>query len=220
MNLREVTVGRSKNCDIYLDQQCQFASNVHGKIYTDGDQLMFKDVSTNGTLINNVNIHKRSVPIHRGDIIMIAGKYPLNWNQIDHFFPPVPHRPVQSGTIIEQEIILPPRQPDLTKWNWGAFFLNFIWGPFNGCWWTLVVWVVCTVLSFVPVINLISGLAYLIFSIVLGAKGTQWAWENKVWSGADDFEQTQSTWAKVGIAIFVVSFVLCVLLIILGLLLV
>lgn len=32
MNLREITIGRSANCDIYLDQNCQYASNLHGTI--------------------------------------------------------------------------------------------------------------------------------------------------------------------------------------------
>ena len=40
MNLREITIGRSANCDIYLDQNCQYASNLHGTIYYDGFQLM------------------------------------------------------------------------------------------------------------------------------------------------------------------------------------
>lgn len=86
MNLCEITIGRSKDCDIYLDRNCRFASAMHATIYTDGHQLMYRDDSTNGTLINNIMVHRRAVPINHGDIIMVAGKYIVNWNQIDSFF--------------------------------------------------------------------------------------------------------------------------------------
>ena len=80
MILREVTIGRSKDCDIYLDPRCEFASSYHATIYMDGTQLMYKDCSRNGTLINNVSVHNRAVPIKYGDVIMLAGRYQLSWN--------------------------------------------------------------------------------------------------------------------------------------------
>lgn len=86
MNLREITIGRSKDCDIYLDRNCIYASVLHAAIYMDGSQLMYRDNSTNGTMINNIMVHKRAVPISHGDVIMVAGKYLVNWNQIDSFF--------------------------------------------------------------------------------------------------------------------------------------
>lgn len=49
--MNQVTVGRSPNCDIYLDQRCKYASKMHGAIYFDGKQLMFKETSSNGTMI-------------------------------------------------------------------------------------------------------------------------------------------------------------------------
>ncbi len=54
MTLREVTIGRDKNSDIYLDDRCAYASNNHATIYYDGNQLMFRDNSSNGTMINNI----------------------------------------------------------------------------------------------------------------------------------------------------------------------
>lgn len=97
MNPREITIGRSPNCDINLDQRCKYASNMYGVIYFDGNQLMFKDTSSNGTMINNISVRKCAVPIRRGDSIIIAGRYPVNWSQIDSFFTylkgfaPLPH---------------------------------------------------------------------------------------------------------------------------------
>ncbi len=90
MTIREVTVGRSKDCDIYLDAVCQYASHHHGTLYYDGNQLMFRDTSANGTLVNNINVHHRAVPVHHGDVIMLAGRYPLTWKQIEAFFPAKP----------------------------------------------------------------------------------------------------------------------------------
>ena len=69
MNLREVTIGRSPNCDILLDPRCQYASSMHATIYCEGEQLMYRDMSTNGTIINGRRIHKKTVPIRRGDVL-------------------------------------------------------------------------------------------------------------------------------------------------------
>lgn len=87
-NLREITIGRDKNSDIYLDESCKLASRNHASIFYDGNQLMFRDVSTNGTMINNVRVNHRTVPISNGDIIMIAGRYQISWSQINAFFKP------------------------------------------------------------------------------------------------------------------------------------
>lgn len=212
MNLREVTIGRSPNCDIYLDQKCKYASNHHGTIYIDGSQLMYRDTSTNGTLVNNVNVHKRAVPIHRGDIIMVAGKYQLNWNQIDSFFPNT-YRPATqmrnvtqavSESRIQQPVL--PQQPNLSKWSWGAFELSWLWGFFNGCWWMFFVWlgfiILGALLWWVPFMAIILTVVQLCVCILFGVKGTEWAWNNKTWSSVADFEQTQKTWNIVGMVFF------------------
>ena len=51
-------------------------------------------------------------------------------------------------------------------WSWGAFLLNWIWAIGNRTW-----------------IGLLSLLPYIgfIFSITLGIKGREWAWQNKRW---------------------------------------
>ncbi|TCS95757.1 ribonuclease G [Hazenella coriacea] len=78
------------------------------------------------------------------------------------------------------------------KWNWGAFFLNWIWGIGNNVWIAL--------LALIPFVNFV-----MVF--VLGAKGGEWAWKSKEWQSVEHFEKVQRTWAKVGLWIFV----LCVL---------
>jgi pSer/pThr/pTyr-binding forkhead associated (FHA) protein len=47
---------------------------------------MYRDISRNGTIVNDVMVKQRAVPIRHGDIIMLAGSYLLDWNQIDMFF--------------------------------------------------------------------------------------------------------------------------------------
>lgn len=186
MLMREVTVGRSKDSDIYLDDRCVYASTDHATIYYDGTQLMYKDTSSNGTMVNNIMVKHRAVPIKHGDIIMVAGRYQINWNQIDSFFPPQTR---QNGNVnyppVQEAINTYGAEPNLNKWNWGAFGLYSIWGFFNGCWWAFL-------------IGIFFGWT-IIPNIVFGIYGTRWAWQNRTWNSAADFEETQSSWAIWGI---------------------
>ena len=79
---------------------------------------------------------------------------------------------------------------ELSGWNWGAFFLSWIWGIGNNTWIAL--------LTFIPVLNFI-----MIF--VLGAKGNEWAWQNKRWNSFEHFIKVQKLWAIWGLVLFLVS---------------
>lgn len=169
MFIKEITIGRDKNCDIVLDEQCSAASRMHALLLVDNNSLIYKDISRNGTLINNININNRSIPIHHGDNIMIAGRYPLSWNTIDRYIPNTSQN--TERTIYGQTIQEVPNNigynhqkqnsntslPNLNKWSWGAFALYPLWGFFNGCWWAIL-------------INLFLGWT-LIPSIIFGIKG-------------------------------------------------
>jgi hypothetical protein len=76
--------------------------------------------------------------------------------------------------------------PDILKWNWGAFLLNWIWSIGNG---TFV-----GLLTFVPVVGLF-------IPFVLGAKGSRWAWQNRRWESVAAFQRVQRRWAQVGTAL-------------------
>jgi len=80
-----------------------------------------------------------------------------------------------------------PIPPRLDRWNWGAFFLNWIWGLGNSTYIAL--------LMFVPIVNIV-----MIF--VLGAKGSQLAWKNRLWRDEEHFRRTQRNWARAGLLIF------------------
>ncbi len=199
-NLREVTVGRDKNSDIYLDERCRYASSRHGTIYYDGSQMMFRDTSTNGTMINNVMVHNRAVPVNHGDQIVVAGKYPISWNQIDSFFPAG-----QAAQPVQQQAPLSPARQaalnagvsadsnlKLDDWSWGAFALSGLWGIFNGCWQIILINIVAW--PFAPFV-----------CIYLGVKGRRLAWERGTWSSAEEFVRTQHSWDIAGIICFSIS---------------
>jgi hypothetical protein len=79
--------------------------------------------------------------------------------------------------------------PELDRWNWGAFLLNWIWGIGNNTFIAL--------LMFIPVVNMVMP-------FVLGAKGSAWAWRNKRWDSADQFRHVQRLWTIWGIVAWVV----------------
>lgn len=197
--LRKISVGRDRNCDIFLDASCLYASKYHALIYFDGNCLTYKDTSTNGTLINNVSVKHRAVPISRGDVIMLAGKYLLNWNQIDAIIRkneieenPLPVAVPKVATIGMETTQQPPMQVDISKWNWGAFGLYPIWGFFNGCWWAFFV-------------SLFFWWTFPIPNIIFGVYGTRWAWKNRSWDSPLNFSQMQSGWAIWGIIVMVLN---------------
>lgn len=84
----------------------------------------------------------------------------------------------------------PELPPELRRWNWGAFFLNWIWGLGNGTYIAL--------LMFVPFVNIVMP-------FVLGAKGDQWAWKNGRWRSAEHFRRVQRLWAIWSFVAFGVS---------------
>jgi hypothetical protein len=79
--------------------------------------------------------------------------------------------------------------PELKGWNWGAFFLNWIWGIGNGTYIAL--------LMFVPFVNFVMP-------FILGAKGNEWAWRNKQWNDVNHFKAVQKKWSLASLSLFVV----------------
>ena len=71
-------------------------------------------------------------------------------------------------------------------WNWGAFFLGWIWAVGNSVW--------------IGLLTLVPYLGF-VMNIILGIKGNEWAWRAKRWDSVGHFKRTQSTWAKWGIGV-------------------
>ena len=53
-----------------------------------------------------------------------------------------------------------------------------------------------------------GGIIDLIVCIVLGVKGSKWAWANKTWKSAEHFNRVQHKWAVAGAIVFVLSLVI------------
>jgi hypothetical protein len=96
---------------------------------------------------------------------------------------------------------------EIKEWNWGAFFLTWIWGIGNKVWLALIA------LAPVPLVGLAMG-------ILLGIKGNEWAWQCKKWDSIEQFRHRQRIWMYWGIAAFLAPFVFILgwILIIVGLL--
>ena len=86
-----------------------------------------------------------------------------------------------------------PIPADVDRWNWGAFFLNWIWGVGNNTYIAL--------LTFIPIFGLVMP-------FVLGAKGSKWAWRNGRWDSVEHFKRVQRRWAFCGLAVWAAGFLL------------
>jgi Cytochrome oxidase complex assembly protein 1 len=76
---------------------------------------------------------------------------------------------------------------EIRRWNWGAFFLNWIWGIGNQ--------------TYIALLALIPGFGF-IWMLVLGAKGNVWAWRNGCWDSVEHFKRVQRRWAIWGAVIW------------------
>jgi hypothetical protein len=86
-----------------------------------------------------------------------------------------------------------PIPPEIDRWNWGAFLLNWIWGIGNNTFIAL--------LTFVPLFGLVMP-------FVLGAKGSRWAWRNGRWDSVEHFKRVQRKWAIWAAIIWIASIAL------------
>ena len=85
----------------------------------------------------------------------------------------------------------------IKKWNWGAFWLPWIWGIDNKSWIAL--------LAFIPYFNII-------WQFVCGYKGNEWAWKNKNWKSLESFHHSQKMWAIIGNSLVILSMILALIL--------
>lgn len=82
---------------------------------------------------------------------------------------------------------------DLRGFNWGAFFLNWIWGirhKVPWAWWALI-----------PGVNIV-------IAFMLGYQGNELAWKNCEWEDEVHFDLVEREWAMWGIGIAIVSYLI------------
>ncbi|MHB0999655.1 MAG: hypothetical protein ACYC27_10445 [Armatimonadota bacterium] len=81
---------------------------------------------------------------------------------------------------------------EIKGWNWAAFLMNGFWAIGHKTWIGLI--------SFVPY-------AGFIMAIILGIKGSEWAWQNRQFESVEQFKKVQKIWTYWGIGLFVVSII-------------
>lgn len=91
-------------------------------------------------------------------------------------------------------------RPRLRKFNWGAFFLTWIWAignkTFNKL--TLLLLILCVI----PYIGPLCAVGLMFYS---GLTGNDRAWKSKNWRDPEHFNEVQRRWAFVGVTQFVVA---------------
>jgi hypothetical protein len=114
-----------------------------------------------------------------------------------------------KNTPITQEL-----KPLLLKWNWGAFFLPFIWVLSYNFYLPLIIilGLVITNVIFLFIDSSISSFIFyalciveLIISILLGVKGNMIAWKNKKWESTEAFIFSQKRWRNWGVIILIIG---------------
>ncbi len=84
---------------------------------------------------------------------------------------------------------------EIQKWNWGAFWLTWIWGISNKTYISLLV--------FLPIANII-------IPFYLGKKGNELAWQNMNWDNEEHLLQAQRSWSIAGwvFAIIIITMII------------
>ena len=79
---------------------------------------------------------------------------------------------------------------EVKGWNWGAFWLTWIWGVSHQVWVSLI--------ALVGIIPYAGWPVALVMSFVLGVKGNEWAWQNRRFQNVAHFREVQRIWAYWG----------------------
>lgn len=205
--MNAITVGRSPENTIIVSPNYTTVSGHHATITQANGQLYLQDHSTNGTYINGQFVHNnQQIAITPNDTITLGREYHLDMSavvralqatagggretmlrqpQTPRYVDPMP-QPAETPHRAEPK--------NLDSFNWGAFWLNWLWAVCHSVSWGL--------LCFIPIVNIV-------IPFVLGFKGNRAAWE-KFSGTAEEFEQKQAAWSRWG-WIFVVILVLNIL---------
>ncbi|MGV8135189.1 MAG: FHA domain-containing protein [Mangrovibacterium sp.] len=203
MEIRIITIGRDNSCDIVISDPR--VSRIHANIFQDRHGYIYRDTSTNGTLVNGMNIKRSDLYIQYGDPVFLAGLVPLPWGKVRSL---LPSETIYQSSHMDTQVLHTPFHPPnpypdsdlsgspdrrpaelpvhLKDWNWGAFGLYPLWGFANGMWWLLFIRFLLFWMEPVP-------------CIIFGVYGSQWAWKSKQWRDLDHFVAVQQSWKAWGI---------------------
>lgn len=209
--MKSITIGRDRSCDIILENPR--VSRVHASISIVNGVYVYKDMSTNGSVINGKMVKSSSVNVRPGDTILLSGSDALSWSKVQMYLPlnaggvagasqpysnpaPVANQNNNYSNGANSFASSSSTPSILNNWSWGGFFFGWIWAVFNGIYWPLIV--------FIPFIGV---LAAFVIAIVLGINGNRMAWEKKTWLSVEHFERVQKKWAKAALIVFLISII-------------
>ena len=86
---------------------------------------------------------------------------------------------------------------EIKRWNWGAFLMPGIWSIGNREWIGLI--------GFIPIVQTVMA-------IVLGIKGSEWAWQHRRFESIKQFKKVQTIWAIWGAVLNVGGIILYIVL--------
>jgi hypothetical protein len=100
--------------------------------------------------------------------------------------------------------------PHVRGWNWGAFFLPWIWAFAHGS----------ALLAVLALLGWFAGgIVGLAIAIYLGVKGNELAWMHRPFQSLEHFREVQRIWRNWGIALFLLQVFMVVLILIVTILL-
>jgi hypothetical protein len=82
---------------------------------------------------------------------------------------------------------------ELRDWNWGAFLCGFLWSICHN----VRQGILYGLIALIPCVGLIP-------MCLLGAKGNEWAWQNRRWNSIEQFKKVQSGWVIGGIILNII----------------
>jgi glycine betaine catabolism B len=115
MGQLEWLIGRDPRCDLVL--KTLDVSRTHGRIFYDGSQYHFENISQHGSVYNNEDVieqHRRS--LHKGDILILGDTYLHVEEAQPPTFDPSALEPSASGEAnpASSSIVLRTTKPDLS----------------------------------------------------------------------------------------------------------
>ena len=83
--------------------------------------------------------------------------------------------------------------PEIRHWSWAGFLMNWWWAVWMNTW--------------IGLLALVPGLGF-VMAIVLGAKGNEWAWQNRKWESVEQFNEVQRIWTRWGVGLLIAGVVI------------
>ncbi|MCM1033198.1 MAG: FHA domain-containing protein [Odoribacter sp.] len=83
-----ITIGRAPGNTIVVGNSFQTVSNNHAELtFQDDGRLKYTDHSSNGTVINGLEINNKSVFVTTDDIVRLADSFPIDWQEVYKLIP-------------------------------------------------------------------------------------------------------------------------------------